>query len=107
MLRQQNGHAAPADPFPLGIVKPVRNRRQGNTQPAAKVAPAAQPQPVREKPLRDVLTLTEAAAFLRMSPRTLRRKALEAGIPFRRVGDRWLFSRRGLEIWLGGQGVTL
>ncbi len=54
----------------------------------------------------DVLTLDEAAAYLRVHPRTLRLKASEGKVPAAKVGKMWRFHRGQLERWLldgGGQ----
>lgn len=56
----------------------------------------------------DVLTLDEAAAYLRVHPRTLRTKASEGEVPGAKVGRVWRFHRRQLERWLldGGARST-
>lgn len=48
----------------------------------------------------DVLTIKEAAALLRVHPVTLRRKAVDWGVPHRRLGSEWRFSRKVLTAWL-------
>jgi excisionase family DNA binding protein len=48
----------------------------------------------------DVLTLTEAAALLRVHPVTLRKRAVKWGVPHRRLGSEWRFSRAVLTAWL-------
>ena len=48
----------------------------------------------------DVLTLDEAAAYLRVHPRTLRLKASEGDVPAAKVGKVWRFHRGQLERWL-------
>ena len=48
----------------------------------------------------DVLTLEEAASFLRCHPKTLRLVAIRGKIPSRRVGSLWRFSRIVLESWM-------
>ena len=53
----------------------------------------------------DVLTLSEAAAFLKVSVRTLVFDADLRRVPARRVGCRWRFSRKALEDFLRG-GAT-
>jgi excisionase family DNA binding protein len=42
------------------------------------------------------LDLNEAAAFLKMSPEALRRKAKAGEIPGRKVGKRWCFIKSDL-----------
>jgi excisionase family DNA binding protein len=49
---------------------------------------------------RDVLTLAEAAALLRVHPVTLRKRAAAWGVPYRRLGSEWRFSRAVLTAWL-------
>ena len=49
---------------------------------------------------RDVLTLDEAAAYLRVHPRTLRTKASSGAIPGAKIGKVWRFHRGQLESWL-------
>jgi excisionase family DNA binding protein len=53
----------------------------------------------------EVLTLREAAAFLRVSQKTAREKAKRGEIPGQQVGRGWRFSKRALEAWLGGAGA--
>jgi excisionase family DNA binding protein len=48
----------------------------------------------------DVLTLNEAAAILRVHPVTLRRRAVAWGVPHRRLGVEWRFSREVLAAWM-------
>ena len=53
----------------------------------------------------DVLTLDEAAAYLRVHPRTLRMKASEGQIPGAKIGKVWRFHRQQLEEWLRRGGA--
>lgn len=48
----------------------------------------------------DILTLDEAAAYLRVHPRTLRTKASEGEVPAAKIGRVWRFHREQLERWL-------
>jgi excisionase family DNA binding protein len=48
----------------------------------------------------DVLTVIEAAALLRVHPVTLRKKAAAWGVPHRRLGSEWRFSRMVLTAWI-------
>jgi excisionase family DNA binding protein len=48
----------------------------------------------------DVLTLAEAAALLRVHPVTLRKRAAAWGVPHRRLGAEWRFSRAVLTAWM-------
>jgi excisionase family DNA binding protein len=47
-----------------------------------------------------VLTLTEAAEFLRVSDKALADKAREGEVPARQIGGEWRFLRRALVDWL-------
>src|SRR5437762_2330893 len=47
-----------------------------------------------------VLTLTEAAEFLRVSDKALADKATAGEVPARQIGDEWRFLRRALVDWL-------
>jgi excisionase family DNA binding protein len=51
----------------------------------------------------DVLTLREAAAFLRLSERSLYDLARARKVPAAQVGGKWLFPRARLERWLAAQ----
>lgn len=53
----------------------------------------------------DILTLDEAAEYLRVHPRTLRVKASEGQIPGAKIGRVWRFHRQQLESWLLQGGV--
>ena len=48
----------------------------------------------------EVLTLEEAAAYLRLHPRTLRIKATEGLIPGAKIGRLWRFHKQQLEQWI-------
>jgi excisionase family DNA binding protein len=48
----------------------------------------------------DVMTLAEAAALLRVHPVTLRKRAKAWGVPHRRLGAEWRFSRQVLTSWI-------
>lgn len=50
----------------------------------------------------DVLNLTEAATFIRVSQKTLREMARNKKVPCQKAGREWRFLRRGLERWLAG-----
>lgn len=49
-----------------------------------------------------VLNLTEAAHFIRVSQKTLSHMARNRRVPCQRVGREWRFLRRHLEAWLAG-----
>ncbi len=48
----------------------------------------------------DVLTIQEAAELLRVHPVTLRKRAAAWGVPHRRLGSEWRFSRMVLTVWM-------
>lgn len=50
--------------------------------------------------MQDVMTLEEAAVFLRICRQTLRNYAVSGEIPCRKVGRRYLFSRLAILDWL-------
>jgi excisionase family DNA binding protein len=47
-----------------------------------------------------VLTLPEAAAYLRVSEEALRELAAEQGVPARKIGAEWRFLKTALQEWL-------
>ncbi len=55
---------------------------------------------------REVLNLTEAARFIRVSEKTLREMARRERVPCRKVGREWRFLRRGLQQWLAGPAAN-
>ncbi len=48
----------------------------------------------------EVLTLREAAAYLRLPERTFRRLLAEGKLPGFRLGQQWRFRRSALEVWM-------
>lgn len=54
-------------------------------------------------PLGEILTLPEAATFIRVSPKTLGDLARNGEVPAKKVGREWRFLRSALEAWLIGQ----
>jgi len=54
----------------------------------------------------EVMTLEEAAAFLRLTPEAVRSLAETQRIPARRVGEAWRFSRPALVEWLKGEELA-
>lgn len=49
---------------------------------------------------REVLTLEEAAEFLRCDPATVKRRAKVLNLPHRRIGSLWRFYRPSLISWM-------
>jgi excisionase family DNA binding protein len=64
----------------------------------AQLAKKRRPKPAAAKS--DVLTLAEAAKFLRLPPKTVERLVAEQGLPGRKVGKEWRFLRAAIERWL-------
>jgi excisionase family DNA binding protein len=54
-----------------------------------------------------VLTLGEAAQFVRVSEKTLGELAREGSVPAKKVGREWRFLRTALEEWLTGGGASI
>ena len=48
----------------------------------------------------DVLTLTEAAAMLRVEDAPLAKLAEDGAVPARKIGEEWRFSKSALMQWL-------
>ncbi len=48
----------------------------------------------------EVLTLAEAAAYLRVSEEELLRLVAPGGLPGRKIGAEWRFSKAALQAWL-------
>jgi excisionase family DNA binding protein len=55
------------------------------------------------RPMPDVLTMKEAAAWLRLSERSLYELARNRRLPAAQLGGKWLFPRAKLERWLAAQ----
>ena len=53
--------------------------------------------------LPDVLTLEEAAKYLRLSKEILERQVLKGNIPGKRIEDTWRFLKAALDDWLRSQ----
>jgi len=51
----------------------------------------------------EILTLSEAAEYLRVPVEVLRRVAENRGIPAQRLGDDWRFLKSALQDWLKGE----
>jgi excisionase family DNA binding protein len=52
----------------------------------------------------EILTLEEAAAYLRVPEIALRKMATEGGVPAQSIGNEWRFLKRALEDWLRSCG---
>lgn len=55
----------------------------------------------------DVLTPEEAAAYLKLNPRTMQEYLRDGLIPARKIGRFWRVSRQCLDDWLGGAETEL
>lgn len=55
------------------------------------------------EPVRDVMTLREAADFVRVSEKTLRDMARAGRLPARKVGREWRFLKSAIEDWLANR----
>jgi excisionase family DNA binding protein len=53
-----------------------------------------------------VLTLAEAAAYLRVAEQDVLRLVREQGLPGRQVGDDWRFLKVALDSWLATPAAT-
>lgn len=64
-------------------------------------AAARKPKPKpKSRVLPEVLTLSEAARFLRLPVKTVEKLATEGALPGRKIGKEWRFWRGALERWL-------
>jgi excisionase family DNA binding protein len=53
----------------------------------------------------DIIGVDEAAAILKIHPITLRKKAIAWGVPHRRLGTEWRFSRKRLMEWMQSKDI--
>lgn len=51
---------------------------------------------------KEIMTLEEAAYFLRVNPRAMEQLTRQQGVPARRIGAEWRFNRTALLHWLAG-----
>src|SRR5262249_18283609 len=75
--------------------------RIGVAMAVAESPPSSQPR------LEKILTLAEAAAYLRVPEDVLLKLADEGGVPARRIGGEWRFLRKALDDWLRCSGRPL
>lgn len=54
------------------------------------------------EPVRDILTLEQAAEFLQLCSKTVAKLAAEKEIPARRIGREWRFTRTALLRFIDG-----
>jgi excisionase family DNA binding protein len=77
-------------------MKPRRKKKSANTGAIVVAAPAS----ARADQWPEVLTLAEAAAYLRVAEAELERIVGTQGLPARRIGSEWRFSRTAIQDWL-------
>jgi hypothetical protein len=70
------------------------------TKPKPKPAPQPEPQPAVNGPPAEVLTLAEAAAYLRLPETDVIGAVSSQGLPGRLVGGEWRFLRVAIQQWL-------
>lgn len=68
-------------------------------KPARKPAPSA-PLAATNELAGEVLTLREAAAYLRLEEADVRRLVEEQGLPSRQLGKEWRFLKSAIQTWL-------
>ncbi len=56
--------------------------------------------PIMASRVSEVLTLSEAADYLRVSEKVLLQMAVEKKVPGRKLGDEWRFSTEAIQHWL-------
>ena len=84
-----------------GTTKDQNETSARTNQPTKTVAiPGGEPSPVRAAGWPEVLTLAEAAAFLRVPEADVVRMVGPRGLPGRLIGSEWRFSRTALDDWL-------
>src|SRR5690349_3756522 len=69
------------------------------TKPTTESTPQS-PTPVANGPTTEVLTLAEAAAYLRLPEADLLRLVDEQGLPARQLGKEWRFLKAAIQDWL-------
>jgi hypothetical protein len=71
------------------------------TKPKPDVPPQPEPQPPTVNgPPGEVLTLAEAAAYLRLPEKDVIAAATTQGLPGRLVGTEWRFLKTAIQLWL-------
>ncbi len=74
----------------------ARSKRPRTAEPT----PVGEPSPVPATGWPEVLTLAEAAAYLRVAEADVVHMVGPRGLPGRLIGSEWRFSRTALEQWL-------
>src|SRR4051812_44231358 len=68
--------------------------------PRTKPKPELAPPPAGNGPTTEVLTLAEAAAYLRLPESDVLRLVREQALPARRLANEWRFLKKAIEQWL-------
>ncbi len=68
--------------------------------PRTKHEPAKMPPATTNGPISEILTLAEAAAYLRISEKDVLQMVYEQRLPARQVGAEWRFSKAAIQEWL-------
>jgi excisionase family DNA binding protein len=77
--------------------------QEEGTVPRTKPKPQRQPQPpapLVPDPAREVMTLGEAAAYLRLPEADVLRAVAEQRLPARQLGSEWRFLKNAIQDWL-------
>jgi excisionase family DNA binding protein len=85
---------------PRPTSKPTAANTEGAAVAFGDIPSPTPPMPVSATAVPEVMTLSEAATFLRVPTETLRTDAVGGRIPGRLVGDEWRFARSALIAWL-------
>jgi excisionase family DNA binding protein len=75
-------------------------KRKGEAMPQTKKKPQPTPTSAVNGPVGEVLTLGEAAAYLRLPEADVLRLVDEQGLPARRLGNEWRFFKVAVQQWL-------
>lgn len=78
----------------------IKSSARSDPAPTTAASSDGEPTPVRAAAWPEVLTLAEAAAYLRIPEAELGRIAGSQGPPGRRIGAEWRFSRAAIQDWL-------
>ena len=68
--------------------------------PHEKPRPASRPAQPYVRPLEPLLTISQAAALLQVSEKTVRRRIAEGGLVAHRIGARWRLAPRDVADYL-------
>ena len=74
--------------------------RTTKPKPKPEPAPPTPPAPAANSPAGEVLTLAEAAAYLRLPETDVVRLATSEGLPGRLLGSEWRFFKGAIQQWL-------